>query len=72
MTTIFNAVIFCLELRAVAGIIKATMSKPSESEQELAEIDHLIANYQVQLKRLRVELLKLELKKERLMDKIIL
>ena len=41
-------------------------------KHQIAEIDHLIANYQVQLKMLQVEILKLELKKEKLMDKIIL
>ena len=41
-------------------------------KHQIAEIDHLIANYQVQLKMLQVEILKLELKKEKLMDQIIL
>ncbi len=41
-------------------------------EHQLAEIDNLIANYQVQLKMLQVEILKLELKKEKLMDRVIL
>ena len=41
-------------------------------KHQIAEIDHLIADYQVQLKMLKVEILKLELKKEKLMDKIIL
>ncbi len=48
------------------------MSKPKKSSEKLFEINHLIANYQVQLKMLKVEILKLELKKEKLMDKIIL
>ena len=72
MANIFNAVIFCLELIVVAGIIKATMSKPSNSEEQLAEINVCLADYQVQLKMLQVEILKLELKKEKLLDKIIL
>ena len=41
-------------------------------KHQIAEIDNLIANYQVQLKMLQVEILKLELKKEKLMDQIIL
>ena len=41
-------------------------------KHQIAEIDNLIASYQVQLKMLKVEILKLELKKEKLMDKIIL
>ncbi len=41
-------------------------------KHQIAEIDLRIANYQVQLKMLKVEILKLELKKEKLMDKIIL
>ncbi len=41
-------------------------------KHQIAEIDHLIADYQVQLKMLKVEILKLELKKEKLMDKIVL
>ncbi len=41
-------------------------------KHQIAEIDQRIANYQVQLKMLKVEILKLELKKEKLMDKIIL
>ena len=72
MATIFNAVIFFLELIVVAEIIKATMSKPSNIEEQLSEINVCLANYQVQLKMLQVEILKLELKKEKLMDKIIL
>ena len=40
-------------------------------ELQLAEIDDSLANYQVQLSRLQVEILKLELKKEKLKDKII-
>ena len=40
-------------------------------ENQLAEIDHSLANYQVQLSMLQVEILKLELKKEKLKDKII-
>ena len=41
-------------------------------KHQITEIDLRIANYQVQLKMLKVEILKLELKKEKLMDKIIL
>jgi hypothetical protein len=63
---------FRLELIAVAGIIKATMSKPNKSSEQLVEIDLSIANYQKQLRMLQVEILKLELKKEKLRDKIIL
>ncbi len=48
------------------------MSKPKKSEEQLVEIENLIANYQKQLRILQVEILKLELKKEKLMDKIIL
>ena len=40
-------------------------------ELQLAEIDDSLANYQVQLSMLQVEILKLELKKEKLKDKII-
>ncbi len=43
MAIIFNAVIFCLELIAVAGIIKTTMSKPKKSSEQLVEIENLIA-----------------------------
>jgi hypothetical protein len=67
-----HAVIFCLELIAVAGMCEITMSRPNKSEQQLVEIDYLIANYQKQLSRLQVEILKLELKKEKLRDQIIL
>ena len=48
------------------------MSKLKKNEEQLEEIDHLIANYQRQLSMLELEILKLELKKEKLMDKIIL
>ncbi len=48
------------------------MSKPKKSEEQLVEIENLIANYQKQLRILQVEILKLELKKEKLMDKIFL
>ena len=41
-------------------------------KHQIADIDLRIANYQVQLKMLKVEILKLELKKEKLMDKIVL
>ena len=40
-------------------------------ELQLSEIDDSLANYQVQLSMLQVEILKLELKKEKLKDKII-
>ena len=60
------------ELITLVGIIKATMSKSSKSSEQLVEIDNLIANYQKHLRMLRVEILKLELKKEKLMEKIIL
>ena len=40
-------------------------------ELQLAEIDDSLANYQVQLSMLQVEILKLELKKEKLKDQII-
>ena len=60
------------ELRTIVGIIKATMSKSKNSSEQLVEIDNLIANYQQHLRMLRVEILKLELKKEKLMEKIIL
>ena len=55
-----------------ASITEATMSKPLKSEEQLMEIDHLIANYQKQLSMLKVEILKLELKKEKLRERIIL
>ncbi len=48
------------------------MSKLKQNEEQLEEIDHLIANYQRQLSMLKLEIFKLELKKEKLMDKIIL
>lgn len=60
------------ELITLVGIIKTTMSKSSNSSEQLVEIDNLIANYQKNLRMLRVEILKLELKKEKLMEKIIL
>ena len=40
-------------------------------ENQLAEIDHSIANCRTRLSKLQVEILKLELKKEKLKDKII-
>ena len=40
-------------------------------EHQLAEIDHTLANCRTQLSLLQVEILKLELKKEKLKDKII-
>ena len=48
------------------------MSKLKQNEEQLEEIDHLISNYQRQLSLLELEIFKLELKKEKLMDKIIL
>ena len=48
------------------------MSKPNQSEEQLVEIDKAIANYQKQLKMLQVEMLKLELKNEKLRDQIFL
>ncbi len=48
------------------------MSKPNKTEDQLVEIDHLIANYQRQSCMLQLEIFKLELKKEKLMDKIVL
>jgi hypothetical protein len=67
-----HAVISCLELIAVAYMSEITMSRPNKSSEKLVEIDYLIANYQKQLSRLQVEILKLELKKEKLRDQIIL
>jgi hypothetical protein len=67
-----HAVISCLELIAVAGMREITMSRPNKSSEKLVEIDYLIANYQKQLSKLQVEILKLELKKEKLRDRIIL
>ena len=40
-------------------------------EKQLIKIDHAIANYQTRLSMLRVERLKLELKREKLQDKVI-
>ena len=54
------------------GIIKATMSKSQKNSEQLVKIDNLIANYQQHLRMLRVEIFKLELKKEKVMEKIIL
>ncbi len=48
------------------------MSKPKKNEEQLVEIDKAIANYQRLLSTVQVEILKLELKKEKLMDKIFL
>ena len=63
---------YCLELIVVAGKLEATMSKPKKSSEQLVEIENLIANYQKQLRIVQVEILKLELKKEKLRDQIIL
>ena len=48
------------------------MSKHQKIEEQLVEINHSIADYQKQLTRLQVQILKLELKKEKLRDKIII
>ena len=72
MSIIFNAVVFYLKSIAVAGMNTTTMSEPNKSEEQLVEIDNSIASYQKQLSMLQVEILKLELKKEKLMDKVIL
>ena len=47
------------------------MSQQKKIEDQLAEIDDLIAAYQTKSRILQVEILKLELKKEKLQDKII-
>ena len=47
------------------------MSQPKNIDDQLAEIDDLIAAYQTKLRIVQVEILKLELKKEKLQDKII-
>ncbi len=47
------------------------MSQPKNIEDQLAEIDDLIAAYQTKSRILQVEILKLELKKEKMQDKII-
>ena len=47
------------------------MSQAKKVEHQLIEIDHSLANCQTQLSMLMVEILKLELKKEKLEDKII-
>ncbi len=47
------------------------MSQLKNVEHQLIEIDHSLANCRTQLSRLMVEILKLELKKEKLKDKII-
>ena len=44
------------------------MSKSKKLEAQLAEVDHSIANYQKQLTILQVEIFKLELKKEKLIE----
>ena len=48
------------------------MSKTKNVEYQLVKIDHSLANYQTQLSLLQVEIFKLELKKEKLEDKLIL
>ena len=48
------------------------MSQPKNVEHQLIEIDHYLTNCRTQLSRLMVEILKLELKKEKLEDKMIL
>ncbi len=47
------------------------MSKSQKIDELLVEIDRSLANYQQQLTWLQVEIFKLELKKEKLRDKII-
>ncbi|MDJ0900096.1 MAG: hypothetical protein QNJ55_14930 [Xenococcus sp. MO_188.B8] len=47
------------------------MSKPKNIEEQLAEIDNLIAAYKIKSRILEVEILKLELKREKMKDKII-
>ena len=47
------------------------MSQPKNIDYQLAEIDDLIAAYQTKSRIMQVEILKLELKKEKLQDKII-
>jgi hypothetical protein len=48
------------------------MSQRKKIENQLAEIDNLIATYQQQSRILQLMSLKLELKKETLKDKIII
>ena len=47
------------------------MSQQKKIEDQLAEIDDLITAYQTKSQILQVEILKLEIKKEKLQDKII-
>ncbi len=47
------------------------MSQQTKIENQLAEINDLIAAYQTKSRVLQVEILKLELKKEKLQDKMI-
>ncbi|ELS01765.1 hypothetical protein Xen7305DRAFT_00014700 [Xenococcus sp. PCC 7305] len=47
------------------------MFKKNNIKDQLAEIDDLIVTYQTKSQLLQVEILKLELKKEKLQDKII-
>ena len=47
------------------------MSQQTKIENQLAEINDLIAAYQTKSQVLQVEILKLELKKEKLQDKMI-
>ncbi len=47
------------------------MSQQKKIEDQLAEIDDLIAAYQTKSRILQVEILKLELKKEKIQDKMI-
>ena len=47
------------------------MSQPKNIDNQLAEIDDLIAAYQKESQILQVKILKLQLKKEKLQDKII-
>ena len=48
------------------------MSKPKKNSEQLVKIENLIANYQKQLRTLQLEILKLELKKEKLIDHLFL
>ena len=48
------------------------MSKLKQNEEQLEDIDDLIAHYQRQFSLLALEIFKLELKREKLLDKIIL
>lgn len=47
------------------------MSKPRKTEHKLFQKNYLIGNYQQNLSTLQLENLKLELKQEKLRDKIV-